>query len=788
MPRFLRVLFAVVMSAVGVPAVGLAQPSVDGGAAGPSSATYHGRQGQTDVAIPRVRGVVNVDGNLSDSTWRGAAILTGFSQYAPVDGVAAADSTEVLVMYTDQAIYFGIRAFEPHANVIATLADRDRIGNDDHILLFLDTFYDRRRAFILGVNPLGVQSDGTMIDGTSEDYSPDFQFESKGQLTNYGYSIEVRVPFKSVRFQQEDTQHWGLNVMRRVKHSGHDQTWTPVARGAQSFLAQSGTLRDLSALRRGLVLDVNPVMTARTTGARSSSTQAWKYSNEDPEFGGNLKWGVTPNLSLNATFNPDFSQVEADVGQVVYDPRSAISYPEKRPFFLEGNENFQVGNSLIYTRRIVSPEAAAKLTGKSHGFNIGLLSAVDDESVVPGSTRNPIYNLLRVRRDLASNSTVGLVYTDRVHGDAFNRVIGTDTRLLFGGRYVFNGQVAASFTGADGIGAQGRPLFDFVLSQTGRTSGFNFVVEGIHPEFQAASGFISRPGIAHVNFTPRRTFFPQNSRFESITFTPILDGTWDWDRFTKGTEPNDIKVNTSTSARLRGGWSASLYTWTETFKYPAQLFANAFVERHDASGAVIDTVAYVGTDRLTNIGMMTAVGTPQWRTLSASAEIVGGQDVNFDEWSSAYILFTTINAEWRPTDRLRVNGRYLEQRYWRKSDGSPVRVRAIPRVRVEYQVARPVFFRFVGQHDATHIDELRDDSRTEDPILFRNGDGTFRRASEILRSGFRADWLFSYQPNPGTVFFVGYGTSLGSDEFFRPRDLVRTSDGFFLKASYLFRL
>jgi len=241
---------------------------------------------------------------------------------------------------------------------------------------------------------------------------------------------------------------------------------------------------------------------------------------------------------------------------------------------------------------------------------------VDDESVVPGGTRNPVYNLLRLRRDLGSNSNIGIVYTDRMHGDAFNRVVGADTRLLVGSRYVFNGQVATSFTGGNGIGAQGRPLFDFVFSQTGRTSGFNLTVEGIHPEFVAASGFIPRPGIAHANFTPRRTFFPQNSVFESISFTPILDGTWDWDRFTRGTEPNDIKVNTRTSAVLRGGWSASVYTWTETFKYPARLFANAFVEHRTDDGAVLDTVPYVGTDRLTNIGGFVAVGTPQWRTLS----------------------------------------------------------------------------------------------------------------------------------------------------------------------------
>jgi len=750
---------------------------------------HHGRLRQTTLTLPRSSGAMKIDGRLDEAAWETAAILTGFSQFSPTDGVPAADSTEVFVMYSDHEMYFGIRAYETHGAVHATHADRDRIASDDHVQLFLDTFNDRRRAYTFAVNPLGVQSDGMYGDATGTDLSPDLQFESKGHLTEYGYEIEIRVPFKSIRYQQTPSQRWGVNVIRRVQHSGHEQTWTAAERGAPSFLAQSGTIDGLTDLKRGLVLDMNPVMTQRTTGAPTSATvPAWRYRRENPELGGNVTWGVTPNLALNATVNPDFSQVEADVGQVIFDPRQAIAFPEKRPFFLEGNENFSVPNSLIYTRRIVAPEGALKLSGKVGGLNVGVLSAVDGKAAVPGTTDNPVYNLMRLRRDLGAQSHLGVVYTDRVHAGDFNRVAGVDSRLLLGSRYVFNGQIATSFTKAGAFGADGRPLFDFTLTRTGRTSGFNAVIEGVHPEFIASSGFISRAGIAHANFSPRRTFFPKESVFESITFQPSLDGTWEWDRFTRGTEPNDIKANTSTTALLRGGWRATFYTWTETFKYPAYLFTNYFVEQRAANGAVIDTVPFVGTDRLTNLGIMTSVGTPQWRTFSASVEILGGQDDNFDEWSSALILFSTLNVDWRPTNRVRVNGRYLEQRTHRKSDRSLVRLRSIPRVKVEYQVSRALFLRFVGQHDGTKIDALRDDSRTEAPILFRSSSGTYTRSAPIHRSGFRADWLVSFQPNPGTVVFAGYGASLGSDEFFAPRDLARTSDGLFVKLSYLFRM
>lgn len=758
----------------------LAQPSATS-----SPVTYHGRTRQLDVRVPRIQSPPAIDGRLDDATWSEAAVLTGFSQYQPVDRQPAADSTEVLVMYGDHAIYFGIRAWETHGAVTATLADRDRIASNDHVELYLDTFDDRRRALLFAVNALGIQGDGTFVEGAGVDRSPDFNFESKGRVTDYGYEVEIRIPFNAIRYQQTANQQWGIQVLRRVMHSGQEQTWTPAERGAPSFLEQSGRLLGLTGLKRGLVMDVNPVMTASRPGGPVSTTDpTWRYRGQNPEFGGNVRWGVTPNISASATVNPDFSQVESDVGQTIFDPRQAISFPEKRPFFLEANENYQVPNSLIYTRRIIAPKGAVKVSGKAGGTNVGMLSAVDDGQATAPGGRNPLYNLLRLRRDVGPGSTAGMVYTDRVQGGDYNRVVAFDSRQRFGSRYLLSSQVGASFTGVGGVRQDGRPLFDFALAQTGRSSGFNVIFKGIHPEFTAASGFISRAGVARAVFQPRRTWFPKNSVIQSISFSPISDNTWEWDRFVDGTEPNDIKMNTSTTAILRGGWSTTFYTWTETFKYPPSLYANYLVERHDASGAVLDTVPFVGTDRLTNMGINLRMSTPQWGRFSGSADFAGGQDDNFDEWSSAWIYYTTVEGDWRPTNQVRVNARYLEQRVHRKSDNSLVRLRAIPRLKVEYQVARPVFVRIVTQYDGLRVAELRDDSRSNDPIIIRTATG-YRRATAVDRGGLRADWLFSYQPNPGTVFFMGYGASVASDEF-RPTELQRTADGFFVKLSYLF--
>ena len=193
--------------------------------------TYSGLTKQLDVRIPRLEAGAKVDGALDDPVWRQAALLTGFSQYRPVDGRPAEDSTEVLVWYAPDAIWFGVRAFEPHGHVVrATLADRDNIDADDRVEILLDTYLDHRRATMFAVNPLGVQEDGVWSDGVGAgaaggpsaggrfdatiDLNPDYVYESRGHVTDWGYEIEVRIPFKSLRYQSADPQDWGIQIVR----------------------------------------------------------------------------------------------------------------------------------------------------------------------------------------------------------------------------------------------------------------------------------------------------------------------------------------------------------------------------------------------------------------------------------------------------------------------------------------------------------------------------------------------------------------------------------------------
>ncbi|HET9012023.1 MAG TPA: DUF5916 domain-containing protein, partial [Gemmatimonadaceae bacterium] len=373
---------------------------------------YNGRANQLHVRPPRQEeSGTSVDGRLDEPQWAHAALLTGFSQFSPTDGVPAEDSTEVLVWYSPTAIHFGIRAFEPHGAPRATLADRDRIGADDHVQILLGTFNDGRQATVFAVNPLGVQADGTLTESnqnlsngfgggalarTPADMSSDFVFQSRGEVTTTGYVIEVRIPFKSLKYQAADVQSWGLNVVRGVQHSGHEDSWAPARRAGLSFLAQSGVLEGLTGLRRGLVLDVNPEATQRTSGAAPAGPPTgWQYAAGRPELGGNVRWGISNNLTLNGTVNPDFSQIESDAGQFVFDPRQALFFQEKRPFFLDGIEQFTTPHSLIYTRTVVQPVGAVKLAGKLSGTSVAFLSAVDDVIGSASRTDHPVFNILR---------------------------------------------------------------------------------------------------------------------------------------------------------------------------------------------------------------------------------------------------------------------------------------------------------------------------------------------------------------------------------------------------------
>jgi len=537
------------------------------------------------------------------------------------------------------------------------------------------------------------------------------------------------------------------------------------------------------------VMDLNPVTTSHLDGMPPATATRWNTRQAKPEIGGNVKWGITTNLTMNATANPDFSQVEADVQAVQYDPRSSVSYPEKRPFFVEGSEQFDAPNNLIYTRRMVQPVGALKLNGKAAGMNIGFLSAADErgQSAFATAPKNPFFNILRLKRDIGPQSIIGITATDRTDGSNFSRVASGDVRFVFSKQYSFTGSYAHSFNRVGALSTNA-PIWRFTLDRTGRSYGSSYNIQGTHPLFQTLAGFVSRANIATVAMDQRfTTYGKKDATLESFTYAVNISSTFWYDSLLRLREPNDPKLHFNTSASFKGGWRAGNSVFLESFRYDPGLYKSLYIQRTLPSGAK-DTVPYVGVHRITNLDISQSISTPQFSTFRGSFSVIWGWDENFEEWARAFIMFPTFILTWNPSHKIRTEARYPLQLYVRLTDWSTVKRRQIPRLKVEYQATRAVFLRFVGQYDAAFRDSLRDASRTEFPVLLKGSNGKFTRAAATRSNALRVDWLFSYQPSPGTVFFAGYGAGLKEPEAFRFGDLTRTADGFFVKLSYLYRL
>ncbi|MDQ6612078.1 MAG: carbohydrate binding family 9 domain-containing protein, partial [Gemmatimonadota bacterium] len=575
-----------------------AQPAVSSG--NRATLSYNGREQQLDVAVPRIEASAVIDGELNEPVWQQAAHLHGFSRYAPTDGDAADDSTQVLVWYSPTAMYIGVRAFAEPGTVRATLADRDKMFNDDYIGIFIGTFNDRRQATVFAANPLGVQGDGILVEsGQSSsgfgglavgreptDISPDYVFQSKGHVTDYGYEIEFRIPFKSLTYQPVNVQTWSFNVLRKVQSRGYEYSWAPARRAAASYIGQHGHLIGLTNLSRGLVLDVNPVVTRQVNG--TVGADGYRYADHPFKFGGNVRWGITNNLTMNGTFQPDFAEVESDANQLVTDPRQALRFPEKRPFFLDGVEQFNVPSNLVYTRRILSPLAAIKFTGKIAGTSVAYLSAVDDSVGSVSGHDRPLYNILRVQRDVNSAARIGLIFTDKEEGVSSNRVGGADFRINVNNIYSASLQSVWSSTVRPNSPTLSGPLWTGSASRQGRRFGARYTLNGISDDFRTNSGFISRPAIVHANLDHRYTIFGQRrALLDNMTLDLSLDGIWQYRNFMQRRDAIEKKLHINVNYTFRGGWTAGTSLLLETFGFDPSLYSAYAIERH--VGAVVDT-------------------------------------------------------------------------------------------------------------------------------------------------------------------------------------------------------
>lgn len=750
---------------------------------------YNGRAGQIAAQAPRIDTTITIDGRLDEPVWNRAAVLTGFSEYSPADQRPSPDSTAVLVWYSRTAIYFGIRAFEPHGPVRATLADRDKVSSNDNVEIHLDTYDERNRAMIFIVNPLGIQADGTrnetggFIPGSNvgpgqTDLSADFLWESKGHVTPWGYEVEIRIPFSSLRYPNQSVENWGIQIQRNVQHNGYKETWTEAHSGAASFINQEGLLMGLHGMHHGQVVGLNPELTNTVTGTPccDPGLQGWRYSSK-PQLGGNVRWAMGSNFVLNGTIKPDFSQVEADATQIAADERFALFYPEKRPFFVEGSDQFNVPNTLVYTRTIVQPTAAMKLTGKLGRTDLAVLSAIDASSTTPNG-QHPLVDIVRLNRGFGAQSTAGMLYSERVGGGRANRVVDGDIHYVFGKLYYAQFQGAVSNTQEGGTSTTA-PMWEAVLDRTGRAFGFHYNVLGIGQKFAADNGFVSRTGVVEPGIANRMSLYgAPGAWLEKFNMFLQTNGVWRYNDFFAAKSVLEDHATANTQFTVRGGWSFGISPTLSSYAFDPSAYSGVFV-------GTSPPFPFAPSPRITTFVTAFKLATPQFAKYDASIGMSRGNDVDFLETSRVRRLDYNASLNLRPTQQLRIGATYVSSAFTRRSDGVKSVSTRIPRVKVEYQVTRSVFLRVVTQYTASTRSALLDPRSGQ--LLSVVGDSGFVASSARISNGLRTDWLFSYRPSPGTVFFAGYGNSMTEPDPLAFRRLRRTNDGFFVKLSYLFQ-
>ncbi|MEW5900164.1 MAG: DUF5916 domain-containing protein [Acidobacteriota bacterium] len=403
--------------------------------------------------IPEFPSPPKIDGVVENPFWEKGAVVERFTQFEPLEGGTPSERTKVYIAYDKNNLYLAFRCFDSDPGAVrACLTQRDKAQQDDGVTVYLDTFNDKKRAFVFQVNPCGVQTDGIFSESIGRrraggwerfDRSWDTYFQADARLDGQGYTVEMAIPFKSLRFPHADSQQWGIKIVRSIPRKNEEIYWPPHTRDVNGFLVQSGKIEFHGSIEKGKNIEIMPV----ATGLRQSGKKF------DPQAGLNLKWGVTSDMTLDSTLNPDFSQVEADIPQVAVNQRYALYYPEKRPFFLEGKDYFDTPFELVYTRKIVDPQGGVKLTGKTKGFTIGVLSILDSNSPEldindsledeesegePEISYQALVNIFRLKKDLASESYIGLIVTDKEEGISsgsltsnYNRVAGLDGHFKF---------------------------------------------------------------------------------------------------------------------------------------------------------------------------------------------------------------------------------------------------------------------------------------------------------------------------------------------------------------------
>ena len=729
------------------------------------------------VAMARTAIAPEIDGRLDDSVWETATHLTDFVQIAPVEGAPGSEATEVWMAYDSDHLYFAFYAHYSDPGIMrVNRADREEIRGDDRMSVLFDTFLDQQRAYQFEVNGYGVQADSLVnADGSTGfsrssssssarrgssggsrgrssssvsgqfgirgDQSWNALFDTAGRLVDDGWVAEMRIPFKSLRYPSRAAgvdHRWGFQITRIIRGKSEAQSWSPISRGVAGQITQFGQLEGLSDLSASRNLEFLPEVTGFRTGALDTADGVFTDNDPNGAFGLGVKYGITPNLTADFTYNPDFSQIESDRPQVETNQRFALFYPEQRPFFLEGQEIFQTATplTLVHTRTIVDPLFGGKLTGKVGQSTVGVLVADDGtpgallDAADPRAGTSAQTVIGRARYDLYSESYVGGIMTAREFGQDYNRVAGVDGRFRLGRNHRVNFLAMGSDTVDGELGDLSGPAIEADFSREGRNLSYSAAYSSIDPGFRTLTGFLPRVDLRQTSGNIGYRWWPESS---ILTWGPSLSYLRLYDH-----------AGVLQDEQIQGMAS---FSFTNNVSFTGMV--NHDLERFQE----VDFTK-------TGYGFFSGISS---RVFSLFGGYNWGHGILYDEVNPyrGQSVSGNVNFRVQPTSRLRTELRTVFSSFVDPLGGAEIYDVKILRGRTTYQFTDRLLLRHILEHN------------TWDLTLGNN-------------------LLMTYRINAGTVLFLGYddrfrdGTKIDS-VLFPMMALQRTNRAVFGKVSYLFR-
>jgi hypothetical protein len=694
------------------------------------------------LVIPKAAQPPVLDGSLDEPVWAQALKVDAFKTFKPDYGKDASQKTEAFVTYDAENFYFAFRCYDSEpGRVKAAMSKRDNIFQDDIIFINVDTFNDNQSAFVFMLNPLGIQGDGMLTVAGNIETSFDAIWYSKGRIDDQGWAVEARVPLQSLRFPNKDVLTWRIFFVRFFTRTSEQVSLPPLDPAQGSLLSQAMPLQ-LSGLKYKRVIELLPAL---TYGRTYQATGGKLLRNKDldiDDFSLTGKVGITSDLTLDGTLNPDFSQVEADAGQIDFNQRYALYYEEKRPFFLEGSELWQFGgameeaplSALVYTRTIIDPVYGFKLTGKiTPRDTIATILAADN---LPGDAfdEHPVFSIVRYKHTLKDDAYLGGFYTGRQYGSGFNRVGGIDGRFRLSQTSIASFHLFGSLTKAPGGGERRSDhalslAYEFSNRKWAVNAGYQDISEG----FQVDSGFVYRTGLRRLAAFAMYQIYPKSKFFQKIE--PFY---WSYHLY-------DTVYDKWESVNL----------FTLRFRLPRSTMVrfDTLLANEVFAGRLFD---------LSGFGIQAQSQLAKQFAFFLFARRTGRTYYDPGAPFQGYGTRLMSELQFQPTDQLdfRLSLTYTD--FYRESDRAKIYDYMILRSRNTFQINKYLFLRGIVEYN-----------------------DFYKRVT--------LDGLVSFTYIPGTVIHLGYGSALeklewADDRYAACERFHQMARGFFFKVSYNWRL